>query len=145
MRVPGVATNDIQGVKLLPNGDFLMAIGPEFGSSAQRSIPAGTISEIREVNLGGDTVREITLDDLNALLPNAAGCAECNVTLQTFHHDVEPLPNGHWLVLANTTMKLSATTTPALTNAPPTTVLGDVIVDLDRICSPCGLGTSSIT
>ena len=24
-----------------------------------------------------------------------------------FHHDVEPLPNGHWLVLANTTMTLS--------------------------------------
>lgn len=133
--VPGVATNDIQGVKLLPNGDFLMAIGPNSGAPLS-SIPAGTISEIREVNLGGDTVREINLADLNALLPNVAGCAECNVTLQTFHHDVEPLPNGHWIVLANTTMKLSATTTPALTNAPPTTVLGDVIVDLDENLQP---------
>jgi arylsulfate sulfotransferase len=133
--VPGVATNSMQGVKLLPNGDFLMAIGPN-STDPLSSIPAGTISEIREVNLGGDTVREITLNDLNALLPNAAGCAECNVTLDTFHHDVEPLPNGHWLVVANTTMQLSSTTKPALTNAPPTKVLGDVIVDLDENMQP---------
>ena len=132
---PGVASNDIQGVKLLPNGDFLMAIGPN-SSDPLSNIPAGTISEIREVNLGGDTVREINLNDLNALLPNAAGCAECKVTLQSFHHDMEPLPNGHWLVLANTTMNLSPTTTPALTNAPPTTVLGDVIIDLDANLQP---------
>lgn len=54
----------------------------------------------------------------------------------TFHHDVTPLPNGHWLVLANTTMALSSTTTPALTNEPPQTVLGDVIVDLDQNMQP---------
>ena len=41
-------------------------------------------------------------------------------------------------------MNLSPTTTPALTNAPPTTVLGDVIVDLDKTCSQYGPGTSSI-
>ena len=53
------------------------------------------------MNLAGDTVREITINDLNVELANAT-CAECKVTLQTFHHDVTPLPNGHWLVLANT-------------------------------------------
>jgi arylsulfate sulfotransferase len=132
--VPGIASNDLQGIKLLPNGDLLMAIGPS-SEAPLTGIPAGTISEIREVNLGGDTVREINLSDLNALLPNA-GCAECNVTLDSFHHDVEPLPNGHWIVLANTTMQLSATTTPALTNAPPTTVLGDVLIDLDENMQP---------
>ncbi len=67
------------------------------------------------------------------------------MTLHTFHHDVEPLPNGHWLVLANTTMNLSSTTTPALTNTAPTTCLGDVIVDLDETCSRCGSGMSSTT
>ena len=131
---PGLPTNFVQGVKLLPNGDFLMAIGPN-SVAGLSTIPPGTISEIREVNLAGDTVREIEVNDLNALLP-AAGCAECNVTLQSFHHDVEPLPNGHWLVLASTTMQLSATTTPPLTNAPPTTVLGDVIIDLDANMQP---------
>ena len=77
---------------------------------------------MREVNLAGDTVREISIDDLNTELA-AATCAECNVTLQTFHHDVLPLPNGHWLVLANTIKALSSTSTPPLTNAPAQNVL----------------------
>jgi arylsulfate sulfotransferase len=133
--VPGIATNTIQGVKLLSNGDFLMAIGPSSSSPITGGVPPGSISEIREVNLEGDTVREITVNDLNGLLATAS-CAECKVTLETFHHDIEPLPNGHWLVLANTSMQLSATTTPSLNNAPPTTVLGDVVVDLDENLKP---------
>lgn len=98
-------------------------------------LPAGTIVEMREIALAGDTVREISIDDLNSELATA-NCAECNVTLDTFHHDVEPLPNGHWLVLANTTMVLSDTSTPRLINSAPTTVLGDVIVDLDHNLQP---------
>jgi arylsulfate sulfotransferase len=133
--VPGIATNTIQGVKQLPNGDFLMAVGPSSSSPITGGVPTGSISEIREVNLAGDTVREITVTDLNALLATAS-CAECKVTLETFHHDIEPLPNGHWLVLANTGMQLSATTTPSLNNAPATNVLGDVVVDLDENLQP---------
>jgi arylsulfate sulfotransferase len=132
---PGVAANDIQGVKLLPDGDFIMAIGPTSSAPLIGPSAYGNITEIREVNLAGDTVREISIDDLNTLLPTA-GCTECNVTVQTFHHDVEVLPNGHWLVLANTLMQLSPTTTPALTNVPPQAVLGDVIVDLDANMKP---------
>ena len=129
------ASDNVQGIKLLPNGDFLMAISPGSGVPLNPGVPPGAINEIREVNLAGDTVREITINDLNVELANAT-CAECKVTLQVFHHDVTPLPNGHWLVLANTLMNLSSTTTPALTNAPPTTVLGDVIVDLDTNLQP---------
>lgn len=133
---PGnLALNIIDGVKLLPNGDFLMVIGSNSSDPLHGPISAQAINEIREVNLAGDTVREITIDDLNTELANA-GCAECNVTLETFHHDVVPLPNGHWLVLANTSMALSATSTPPLTNAPAATVLGDVIVDLDQNMHP---------
>lgn len=131
---PGIASNYIQGVKLLPNGDFLMAIGPNSGDPLT-GVPQGSINELREVNLGGDTVREITIEDVNAELANAT-CAECNVTLLTFHHEVEPLANGHWLLLGNTTRPLSTTSTPVLFNAPPTTVLGDVIVDLDENLQP---------
>jgi len=123
------------GAKMLPDGNFLIEIGAPTSSSLTGSIPAGSIVELREVNLAGDTVREISIDDLNAELA-AASCAECNVTLDTFHHDVEPLPNGHWLALANTTRVLSSTTQPPLNNAPPTTVLGDVIVDLDQNMQP---------
>ncbi|MGC2404288.1 MAG: aryl-sulfate sulfotransferase [Acidobacteriaceae bacterium] len=131
---PGVITNYIQGVKLLPNGDFLMAIGPN-SSDPLTGIPTGTIDEIREVNLAGDTVREISIDDLNILLATAT-CAECNVNLLSFHHDVTPLPNGHWLVLGNTTRILSTTSQPSLNSGPPTTVLGDVVVDLDENLRP---------
>ena len=58
------------------------------------------------------------------------------MTLESLHHDVEPLPNGHWLVLGNTTMQLSPTSTPPLTNLPPANVLGDVIIDLDENLKP---------
>ena len=126
--------NIINGVKMLANGDFLMTIGP-VGVPFPGSVPPAFINELREVNLAGDTVREISIQDLNSELANAT-CAECRVTLSSFHHDVEPLPNGHWLALCNTQMALSSTTTPALTNMPPTTVLGDVIVDLDQNMQP---------
>jgi len=133
---PGsAALTVIDGVKMLPDGNFLVTIGA-FSSAPLHGPPGtGTINEMREVNLAGDTVRKISIDDLNVSL-TAASCTECNVTLDTFHHDVEPLPNGHWLVLANTTMALSTTSTPPLTNTPPTTVLGDVIIDLDQDLKP---------
>lgn len=129
--------NFIDGVKPLPNGDLLMVIGANSGVPLNGPVPDGTINEIREVNLAGDTVHEVTIDDLNAELANAT-CAECNVTLGTFHHDVTPLPNGHVLVLANSTRSLSPSSTPPLTNngTGATTVLGDVIVDLDQNMQP---------
>ncbi len=129
------AFNSIDGVKLLPNGDFLMAIGPTSNAPLNGTSPPATLTEIREVNLGGDTVHTVDLNDLNAELATAT-CAECNVTLVDFHHDVTPLPNGHILILANTLMSLSPTTTPALTNAAPQNVLGDVVIDLDQNMHP---------
>jgi arylsulfate sulfotransferase len=134
---PGTfSVNSIYGVKTLPNGDFLMTVGAISEVVLNTPPPANAFLEIREVNLGGDTVKEISINDLNAELANAT-CAECsNLTLITFHHDVTPLPNGHWLVLANTSMKLSSTTTPPLTNESKQTVLGDVIVDLDENLQP---------
>jgi arylsulfate sulfotransferase len=133
---PGnINVNDTYGVKLLPDGDFLLTIGALSSNPLLAPLPADSILEMREVNLAGDTVREISIADLNLELASAT-CAECNVTLQTFHHDVEPLANGHWLVLANTLMNLSATSTPPLTNAPAQAVLADVIVDLDENMQP---------
>jgi hypothetical protein len=133
---PGNQTvNVVAPGKMLPNGDLLLNIGENSSSVLSGPPPTGTIIEIREINLAGDTVREISIDDLNAELASAS-CAECNVILGDFHHDVTPLPNGHWLVLGNTTRALSSTSTPPLTNLPATTVLGDVIVDLDQNLQP---------
>jgi Arylsulfotransferase (ASST). len=127
-----VAQNYINGVKMMANGNLLMAIGMGIPFSA---VPAETVNEIREVNLAGDAVRRLTVSDLNAALA-LASCAECHVTVATFHHDVEPLPNGHWLLLAAAAVPLSGTSTPALTNAPAATVLGDVVVDVDANMKP---------
>ncbi len=125
----------IDGVKMLRNGNILMVIAPGSSAPLAGPQPPNAVAEAREVNLAGDTVREISIADLNAELQYAA-CAECNVTLGTFHHDVTPLPNGHWLVLANTSVALSSTSTPPLTNEPAQTVLGDVIVDLNQNLQP---------
>ena len=53
------------GVKLLPNGDFLMAIGAELVQRSYRKIsPDYTITEIREVNLGVTPCGRISIDRL---------------------------------------------------------------------------------
>jgi arylsulfate sulfotransferase len=135
---PGTPGLDyIYGAKFLPNGNFLMPLG---ASSTTTIYGSGTLSsdaidEIREVNLAGDTVREISVADVNDRLASAT-CAECHVKLDVFHHDVEPLPNGHWIVLANTRMTLSYSTQPVLNTSTPTTILGDVIIDLDENLQP---------
>ena len=135
----------IDGAKMLPNGDILVVLAPLSNQSLIPTTPITTsqIDEIREINLAGETVRELSATDLNAALQYApSSCKECwdapgvPLTLQTFHHDIEPLPNGHWLILSNELRKLSKTTTPALNSPGSTEVLGDVVVDVDENLNP---------
>ena len=118
-----IAGATIYAPKQLSNGDYIFLIAAS-GSTVLNNPPApGTANLVREVDLTGATVKEITMTQLNAEL----AAANYNLTLEVFHHDVTVLPNGHWLVLANTYKQF--------TNLPgypgTTTVLGDVIVDLD--------------
>ncbi len=116
--------DDIEGAKLLPNGDFLISVGQ---GSSTTPLP-GTTSSIREIDLAGNIVREISTNDLSAKL-QAAGY---DLTLQQFHHDVTPLPNGHWLVLSNILRPFTDLPGyPGVTN-----VLGDVVIDLDENLQP---------
>jgi hypothetical protein len=122
------ATDHIEGFKQLPNGHFLMSIGE--GSTYTGASPAGAIVAIREIDLAGNIVREISIAELTDEL-KAAGY---NLPLQQFHHEVTPLPNGHWLLLANVTKSYPAGT---FTDFPSVTgVLGDVIIDLDQNLQP---------
>ena len=123
------ASDDIEGFKMLPNGHFLMTVAEGSTWTFQHGSPeAGAIIAVREIDLAGNIVREISIDELNDELKTAG----YNITLQQFHHEVTPLPNGHWLVLANTTETFTN-----LTGYPGnTTVLGDVIVDLDQNMNP---------
>jgi arylsulfate sulfotransferase len=120
----GISLDDIEGAKLLPNGDFLITVGQ---GSSTKPLP-GTTSSIREIDLAGNIVREITTNDLSAKL-QANGY---DFTLQQFHHDVTPLPNGHWLVLSNIIRPFTDLPGyPGVTN-----VLGDVVIDLDENLQP---------
>jgi arylsulfate sulfotransferase len=123
----GSPADSIQPIKLLPNGHFLAVITP--GSSLSTvPVPAGTIDVIREIDLAGNTIREISIDQLNNKLVSAG----FDLSVKAFHHDVVPLANGHWIALTNTFRQFTD-----LPGFPGTTnVMGDVIVDLDTNLNP---------
>ena len=131
------AADDIEGVKLLPNGHFLIGIGA--GSTYNingTATPASSIVAIREIDLAGNIVREISSNELTGELQAkyaATGQAQYNLNLLQFHHEVTPLPNGHWLVLSN--ILRASSTIPGYVGT-PTNVLGDVIIDLDQNLQP---------
>jgi hypothetical protein len=104
-----------QPVKLLPNGHFLINF------TVSNSVGDATNSVLQEVDLGSNVIWSMTAAQLNTALAAApASCTECNVTILGTHHDVAILPNGHLVVLADTTKTLTDGTTPT----------GDVVIDL---------------
>jgi arylsulfate sulfotransferase len=114
-------------IRLLPNGNFLILIG--HNSSALLGEPSGVdiVSEMREIDLAGDTVRRMTIADLNQRLaaqgfPLVAG---------GFSHDVLPLPNGHLIVITSQVKAVVLAGSPT-----PTNVLGDALIDLDENLIP---------
>lgn len=121
--VPTTGTPFVYPQRLLPNGDLLMYISPS-------SYPLGAAGTdvVREIDLAGDTVRELSMANLNIAMANAG----FPVVLGYFTHDFTPLPNGHLLVMANTSK--------AFTNLPGfpgvTNVTGDVVIDLDPNWNP---------
>ena len=129
-RYQGSAVDAIQGAKMLSNGHFLLLISftSSLPTTVLSNLPAGTIDVIREVDLAGNTVRELSLDQLGRSLA-ADGY---NFVLQGFHHDVLPLPNGHTLLLAD--MRVPYTNLPGYPGT--TSVLGDVLVDVDQNFNP---------
>jgi len=83
---------------------------------------------IREIDLAGNTIRELTRDQLKQAL-NAQGH---NFNLQGFHHDVLALPNGHLIILADYRVAYQNLRGYTAT----TSVLGDVLVDVDQNFMP---------
>ncbi|MGH9524445.1 MAG: aryl-sulfate sulfotransferase [Terriglobales bacterium] len=105
-------------IRLMPNGHFLINIG----------LKVPTFSVLREIDLAGNTVRELTIDSLNALLAARGFSGK----LDAMHHEVLPLENGHVLVLGMQSRDFSN----LAGQTGVTTVTGDVIVDLDASLSP---------
>ncbi len=126
----GSSFDAIQGAKLLPNGHFLVLISflSSLPASTLSNLPDGTVDAVREVDLAGNTIRELDANQLSQSL-QAQGY---NFKLQGFHHDVLPLPNGHWLLLAD--MRVPYTNLPGYPGT--TLVLGDLLIDVDENFSP---------
>lgn len=111
-------------IRLLPNGHFLCMIAASYPT-----LPSGTdLNVIREFDLAGNTIQELTMADLNARLA-AHGFV---LTLNAFSHDIVVLPNGHYLAIANTIK--SFTDLPGYPGV--TQVGGDTVVDLDPTFQP---------
>ena len=129
---PSKTVDFLQGIQLLPNGNFLTLIS--FLSSVHTAQTTNTINEIREVDLAGNTVNSLTMDQLNQKL--AAGNwrdAQGNLyQMGSFHHDVLSLPNGHFVLL--TTYFRNYTNLPGTTGT--ITVIGDALVDVDKNFNP---------
>ncbi len=119
----------IEGAKLLPNGHFILSIGQGNAFPLTNPTPTPNVPiVIREIDLAGNTIRQITTTDLSSRL-QANGY---NLNLLEFHHEVTPLPNGHTLVLANIFRPFTN-----LPGYPGTTnVLADVVIDLDQNFQP---------
>jgi len=102
--------------KLLPDGNMILSI-----TTPQESL-------LREVDLAGNTVREMTIFALQERVQSAG----YDFLPEGFHHDVLPLPNGHLLVLVDCFGDF--------TNLPgyqgTISVQGDAIVDLDSNWNP---------
>ena len=95
---------------------------------------SSTGSQLVEIDLAGNIIRQLTTATLNQEL-TAKGYS---ISIANFHHEILPLPNGHWIVLANTTKPY--TNLPGYPGV--TEVLGDFVIDLDPNWNPVWVWSS---
>jgi arylsulfate sulfotransferase len=117
--------------------------GPNLSAVPWKPLPNGNIgvivssgagSQLVETDLAGNTIRQLTTSTLNQKLA-AKGYS---ISIANFHHEILSLPNGHWIVLANTTKPYTN-----LPGYPGTTeVLGDFVIDLDPNWNPVWVWSS---
>ena len=138
---PAIGPDDsIDGAKMLPDGNILLVFAPLSNKPIGHpnlTSETNLVNEIQEINLAGQVVKSLTIQQLDAALKTApSSCVECKgLQVDTFHHDVTPMPNGHWLLLTSTVEALGPGTKPAL-DMPKRPVLGDVIIDVDENMQP---------
>ncbi len=127
-RYAGTPANVITPIKLLPNGHFLLNLTvtpPPNGPP----IPAGTLNDIREIDLAGNTIHDLSLATLNQALPSH-GFNGFN--LFAFSRDMLALPNGHFVFLVAMAKDISNVTGYSGT----VNVAGDVLIDVDENYQP---------
>lgn len=114
--VGGLGVNYPFTMKLLPNGHVIV------------TVETATDSILREVDLAGNTIREMDIPAL-VVKTQAAGY---DFAPTFYHHDILPLANGHVIVLTNVYKEYTDLVGyPGVTN-----VEGDAIIDLDGDWNP---------
>jgi hypothetical protein len=99
-------------IRPMTNGHFLMGVA----SALQGSL-------LREVDLVGNTIREVSVDRVNQSLQQKS----YSFSIAFFHHDVIALPNGDWLIIAGFDKGFAD-----LPGYPGLTYVGgDALVDID--------------
>ena len=127
-RYTGTPANVITPIKILPNGHLLLNLTVSTPPNGP-PIPAGTLNEIREIDLAGNTIHDLTMDSLNQALVSA-GFGGLN--LFAFSRDMLALPNGHFVFLATMAKEVSNVTG----YSGSTNVAGDVLIDVDENYKP---------
>ena len=90
-------------------------------------------TDLREVDLACNTIRDVSLAQVNESLQAQGYDFTIPPTLglvgggSPFHHDILVLPNGHWIGLC----QIAKTFTDLTGYAEPTLVAGDALVDID--------------
>ena len=103
-------------IKPLANGHMKIAIGSAF-------LETNPLNVVREIDLAGNTISELTLPQLN----NALVAAGSSIVALGFHHDFALLPNGHTVYIVFQQKNFTD-----LAGFPgTTTVTGDALVDVD--------------
>jgi arylsulfate sulfotransferase len=109
-------------IKLLSNGHMFLIVGHNRENF------------IREVDLAGRTIRQLTMTDFNSRMASAG----FPISALEFHHDFMELRNGHFLVIINFTKNVPDPSQPSGSIL----LQGDGVVDLDQNLNPVWLWSS---
>ncbi|MGB6876733.1 MAG: aryl-sulfate sulfotransferase [Candidatus Acidiferrales bacterium] len=110
-------------MKLLPNGHILMVTSPVTNASGGITPTAANPNEVREIDLTGNIINEITLSEINSGLSSIGASFQA----ASLHHDILALPNGHFILLVDYNKTFD--NQPGLPAG--TIVTGDALVDWD--------------
>jgi arylsulfate sulfotransferase len=110
-------------MKLLPNGHMLVVASPVTNAQGVVVPTSANDNEVREIDLAGDVINRITLAQIDS------GLADIGVPIrvESLHHDILQLPNGHLILLINYAKTIN--NQPGVPDG--TVVLGDALVDWD--------------
>ena len=64
----GSSAELVYPVQFLPNGHFVLLIGPNSPVPIQTAPPTGSIGVLREIDLAGNTIRGLSIQELNGRL-----------------------------------------------------------------------------